>query len=112
MGRGFHFRGVKFDPQNIPFASSALIMSAGIASVDQTIGADAHMGVISTHGADIGFCSRIRISFTPPARRTMALRSVAQSTQTTPVAALQARETASAWPARSARSPLATLPTP
>ena len=47
------------------------------------------------HGVDIGFGSRIRISFTPPARRTMALRSAAQCTLATPVAVLQARETAS-----------------
>lgn len=85
-------------------------MPVGIAAKEPTIGGDARMGVISTHGADIGFGSII--SFTPPARRTMALRSVVQSTPTSPVAALQTRETAPAWPARSARSPLATLPVP
>ncbi len=70
------------------------------------------MGVISTHGPDIGFGSRIRISVTRPARRKTALRSVAQSTLTPPVAALQTRETAPAWLARSARSPSAALPVP
>ena len=42
-------------------------MSDGIAATEPTIGGNARMGVISTHGADIGFCSRIRISLTPPA---------------------------------------------
>ena len=90
--------------------SFQLIISPGIAATEPTIGGDARMGVISAHGADIGFGSRI--NFAPPARRTMALRSAAQSTLSTPVAALQARETAPVWPTRSPRSPSATLPVP
>ncbi len=39
--------------------SSALAMSVGIAATEPTIGGDARMGVIGTHGADIGF-GRIR----------------------------------------------------
>ncbi len=40
-------------------------MAVGIATKDPTTGGDACIGVISTHCADIGFGSRIRIGFTP-----------------------------------------------
>ncbi|MDE0211963.1 MAG: porin [Boseongicola sp.] len=44
--------------------STALVMSAGIAAAEVSIGGDGRMGVKSLDGADVVFDSRIRISFT------------------------------------------------
>ncbi len=44
-------------------ASTALVMSAGIAAAEVSVGGDARMGVKSDKGADAVFSSRIRISF-------------------------------------------------
>ena len=49
--------------KKVLLASTALVMSAGIAAADVSVGGDGRMGVISTQGSDIGFTSRIRISF-------------------------------------------------
>ena len=45
-------------------ASTALVMSAGIAAAEVSVGGDGRMGVKSTDGGDIEFSSRVRISFT------------------------------------------------
>lgn len=44
-------------------ASTALVMSAGIAAAEVAVGGDGRMGVKSVDGGDIEFSSRIRISF-------------------------------------------------
>ena len=45
-------------------ASTALVMSAGIAAAEVSVGGDGRMGVQSLDGADVKFSSRVRISFT------------------------------------------------
>ena len=45
-------------------ASTALVMSAGIAAAEVSVGGDGRMGVKSTEGGDVEFSSRVRISFT------------------------------------------------
>lgn len=49
--------------KKVLLASTALVMSAGIAAADVSVGGDGRMGVISTDGSDLAFTSRIRISF-------------------------------------------------
>ncbi|MEM6384915.1 MAG: porin [Pseudomonadota bacterium] len=49
--------------KKVLLASTALVMSAGIAAADVSVGGDGRMGLISTDGSDLGFTSRIRISF-------------------------------------------------
>ena len=49
--------------KRILLASSALVMSAGFAAAEVTVGGDGRMGVASTNGGDVTFSSRIRISF-------------------------------------------------
>jgi outer membrane protein OmpU len=50
--------------KRILLASSALVMSAGFAAAEVTVGGDGRMGVQSLDGADVTFSSRVRISFT------------------------------------------------
>ena len=52
--------------KNLLLASTALILSAGIAAADVRVGGDGRMGVTFTEGAhdEFAFTSRIRISFT------------------------------------------------
>ncbi len=49
--------------KKVLLASTALVLSAGVAAADVSVGGDGRMGVISTEGSDLGFTSRIRISF-------------------------------------------------
>jgi outer membrane protein OmpU len=49
--------------KKVLLASTALVLSAGVAAADVSTGGDGRMGVISTNGSDLGFTSRIRISF-------------------------------------------------
>ena len=50
--------------KKVLLASTALVMSAGFAAADVSVGGDGRMGIIDAQGADdIGFTSRIRISF-------------------------------------------------
>lgn len=49
--------------KKVLLASTALVMSAGFAAADVSVGGDGRMGVISSLGDDLGFTSRIRISF-------------------------------------------------
>ena len=49
--------------KKVLLASTALVMSAGVAAADVSVGGDGRMGVRSIDGADLGFTSRIRISF-------------------------------------------------
>ena len=49
--------------KKVLLASTALVMSAGVAAADVSVGGDGRMGVQSYNGADLGFTSRIRISF-------------------------------------------------
>ena len=44
-------------------ASTALVMSAGIAAAEVSVGGDGRMGVKSMAGADVEFTSRVRVSF-------------------------------------------------
>lgn len=44
-------------------ASTALVMSAGIAAAEVSVGGDGRMGVQSKDGGDVKFSSRVRISF-------------------------------------------------
>ena len=49
--------------KNVLLASTALIMSAGIAAAEVTVGGDGRMGIIDNFDGDLAFTSRIRISF-------------------------------------------------
>lgn len=49
--------------KKVLLASTALVMSAGIAAADVSVGGDGRMGVIVSEGDDAAFTSRIRISF-------------------------------------------------
>lgn len=49
--------------KKVLLASTALVMSAGIAAADVSVGGDGRMGVRSIDGGDLEFTSRIRISF-------------------------------------------------
>lgn len=50
--------------KRVLLASTALVMSAGIAAAEVSIGGDGRMGIVNTDGGDAMFSSRIRISFT------------------------------------------------
>ncbi|MDE0523895.1 MAG: porin [Boseongicola sp.] len=50
--------------KRVLLASTALVMSAGIAAAEVAVGGDGRMGVQSTDGGDVKFSSRVRISFT------------------------------------------------
>ena len=50
--------------KRVLLASTALVMSAGIAAAEVAVSGDGRMGVRSLDGADIEFTSRVRISFT------------------------------------------------
>ena len=50
--------------KRILLASTALVMSAGIAAAEVAVGGDGRMGVQSLDGGDVKFSSRVRISFT------------------------------------------------
>ena len=50
--------------KRILLASSALVMSGGIAAAEVAVTGDGRMGVQSVGGGDIAFSSRIRIIFT------------------------------------------------
>ena len=50
--------------KRVLLASTALVMSAGIAAAEVSVGGDGRMGVQSVNGGDVAFSSRIRISFT------------------------------------------------
>ena len=50
--------------KRILLGSTALVMSAGIAAAEVSIGGDGRMGVKSMNGDDVEFSSRVRISFT------------------------------------------------
>ncbi len=45
-------------------ASTALVLTAGLAAAEVSVGGDGRMGVQSTDGGDIKFSSRVRIAFT------------------------------------------------
>ncbi|MBT8424105.1 MAG: porin [Silicimonas sp.] len=62
LRRTFYTRGKK-TMKKVLLASTALVLSAGVAAADVSVGGDGRMGVISLDGADLGFTSRIRISF-------------------------------------------------
>jgi outer membrane protein OmpU len=50
--------------KKVLLTSTALVLSAGIAAADVSVGGDGRMGIIDARGAsDIAFTSRIRISF-------------------------------------------------
>ncbi|WP_226779815.1 porin [Oceaniglobus trochenteri] len=49
--------------KKILLASTALIMSAGFAAAEVTVGGDGRMGIIDNFDDDLAFTSRIRISF-------------------------------------------------
>lgn len=49
--------------KKVLFATTALVMTAGVAAAEVSVGGDGRMGVISTDGGDLAFTSRIRISF-------------------------------------------------
>ena len=49
--------------KKVLLASTALVMSAGFAAADVSVGGDGRMGIIVDEGADAAFTSRIRISF-------------------------------------------------
>lgn len=49
--------------KKVLLASTALVMSAGFAAADVSVGGDGRMGVKSVNGGDLEFTSRIRISF-------------------------------------------------
>ena len=49
--------------KKVLLASTALVLSAGIASAEVGVGGDGRMGVAATNGADVKFSSRVRISF-------------------------------------------------
>lgn len=49
--------------KKVLLTSTALVLSAGVAAADVSTGGSGRMGVISTNGSDLGFTSRIRISF-------------------------------------------------
>ena len=49
--------------KKVLLASTALVLSAGVAAADVSVGGDGRMGIVSLNGADAGFTSRIRISF-------------------------------------------------
>lgn len=50
--------------KRILLGSTALVMAAGIAAAQPSVGGDGRMGVVSTNGGDVTFSSRVRISFT------------------------------------------------
>ena len=47
--------------KTILLTSTALVMSAGFAAAEVTVGGDGRMGVQSLDGADVTFNSRVRI---------------------------------------------------
>jgi outer membrane protein OmpU len=49
--------------KKVLLATTVLLLSAGVAAADVSVGGDGRMGIISTDGADAAFTSRIRISF-------------------------------------------------
>jgi outer membrane protein OmpU len=49
--------------KKVLFATTALVMTAGVAAAEVSVGGDGRMGVISSDGGDLAFTSRIRISF-------------------------------------------------
>ncbi|WP_413720671.1 porin [Silicimonas sp. MF1-12-2] len=49
--------------KKVLLASTALVLSAGVAAADVSVGGDGRMGIVSLNGADVSFTSRIRISF-------------------------------------------------
>lgn len=50
--------------KKVLFATTALVLTAGVAAADVTVGGDGRMGVINDFGSDdLAFTSRIRISF-------------------------------------------------
>jgi outer membrane protein OmpU len=49
--------------KKVLLASTALVLSAGIAAAEVSVGGDGRMGIIDNFTGDIGFTSRIRISF-------------------------------------------------
>ena len=49
--------------KKVLLASTALVLSAGVAAADVSVGGDGRMGIVSINGADASFTSRIRISF-------------------------------------------------
>jgi outer membrane protein OmpU len=49
--------------KKVLLASTALVLSAGVAAADVSVGGDGRMGIVSINGADAAFTSRVRISF-------------------------------------------------
>lgn len=49
--------------KKVLLASTALVLSAGVAAADVTVSGDGRMGILQTFGGDAGFTSRIRIAF-------------------------------------------------
>ena len=49
--------------KKVLFATTAVVMTAGVAAAEVSVGGDGRMGVIITDGGDLSFTSRIRISF-------------------------------------------------
>ena len=50
--------------KKVLLASTALVLSAGVAAADVTVSGDGRMGIISNFNDDVSFTSRIRIAFT------------------------------------------------
>lgn len=50
--------------KKVLLASAALVMSAGVAAADVSVGGDGRMGILDPFTGDLEFSSRIRISFT------------------------------------------------
>ena len=49
--------------KKILLSTTVLLLSAGVAAADVSVGGDGRIGIVSTNGADAAFNSRIRISF-------------------------------------------------
>jgi outer membrane protein OmpU len=49
--------------KKVLFASTALVLSAGVAAADVTVGGSGRMGVVEDFAGDVSFTSRIRIEF-------------------------------------------------
>jgi outer membrane protein OmpU len=49
--------------KKVLLSTTVLLLSAGVAAADVSVGGDGRMGIVSTNGADAAFTSRIRISF-------------------------------------------------
>ncbi len=63
LRRTFYTRGKK-TMKKVLLASTALILSAGFAAAEVTVGGDGRMGIADNFTGDLEFSSRIRIKFT------------------------------------------------